>query len=406
MFPMRKYVLNTMRDIIEITRADEEELLARAKQRIGNLPILKEIYDENFLSKVVRRKKGYDNLLLFWFVTDNPVAISWFQEIEENLKILQPENAQKFEEKLRQWDTKSLESAIAEIEFVAEYKRQGFQIEIEPTLPNGKKGEFCVSKDSLKIFFEVKNIFPQRNHEDELIINELEDRYSRLDTPFVIGFDLKKRFQRSKTFEVVKHIKEKLEYLERTDSRLPQSFVYPESSEPIIEIDIIKRLPKGEKGFISGGVFGGGLKGNWNDLRSKISSGISQLHPDYPGVIVVQPHGLVIGQYDIENALLGDLKVNLLGEPKAFRGKDRIFAKDKNKRLSAVIYCEKRLQGSGYTKKKLVYHNLNPKTKLSPKIFKGENVTQYIPIKLDNGKVCYKQINTREQAPRVRQVSL
>ncbi len=388
------YVLSIMRDITEITRADEEELLAIAKQRIENFPILKGIYDDDFLSVLVRRKNDYNNLLLFWLVTDNPVAISLFQEIEENLKILQPENTQKFKEKLRQWDTRPFESAITEIEFAAEYKRKGFQIEIEPTLPNGKKGEFCVSKGSLKIFFEVKNIF-QRSHEDELIINELEDRYSRLDAPFVIGFDLKKSFQRSQTFEVVKHIKEKLEYLERTESKLPQSFVYPESGEPIIKIEVTKRLPKGEKGF-SEGVFGGGLKGNWSDLRSKISSGRNQLHPNYPGVIVVQPHGLVTGQYDIWNALLGDLKVNLFGEPKAFRGKDRIFAKYKNKRLSAVICCEERLQGSGCTKKKFVIHNLHAKTKLSTDVFKGENVTQFIPIKLDNGTVCYKQINTRE----------
>lgn len=382
-----------MENITEIAAADTEKLLAIAKQRMENFPILKEIYDDIFLSKVVRRKKDYNNVLLFWLVTDNPVAVNRFQEIEGNLKILQSESTRKLKKKLRQWDTRHFESAITEIEFAAEYRRKGFQIEFEPVLPNSRKGEFCVSKGSLKIFFEVKNIFPQRPYAEELIINELEDRYSRLDTRFKIGFDLKKGFQRDQISEVVKYIKEKLEHLKGTESKFPRSFVYPESGEPIIKIDVIERLPKGEEGYISGGVFGGGLKGNWSDLRSKVSSGINQLHPDYPGVIVVKSHGLSTIRYDIENALLGDLMVNF-GPSRLIRGGDSVFAKNKNKRLSAVVYCERILQESGYIRKKFVYHNLHARTKLSTDIFNGENVTHVMLVKLDNGRVYYKQTNT------------
>lgn len=392
---MREYVWNTMRDITEIKRTDEE-LLAIAKQRIEDFSILKRIYDDDFLSVLVRHKNDNENLLLFWLVTDNPAAISLFQEIEENLELLQPEDSiQKFKTKLKLWNTIPFESAIAELEFAAEYKRKGYWIELEPILPNGEKADFCASKDSVKIYFEVKCIFWEHSLEENAIMDELSDRLGRMDEPFVIGIEIKKSFRRNQTAKVARYIRKKLKQFEQVSASPPFSFVYPECGEPIIEIDVTKHLPKGEKGFILGGVFGGGLKGNWNDLRSKISSGISQLHPDYPGVIVIQPHGLGTGQYDIENALLGDLKVNLFGEPKAFRGGDRIFAKNLNKRLSAVIYFEKRLQLSGYTKKKVVYHNLDPKTKLSTDVFKGENVTQFIPIKLDNGRICYKQINTR-----------
>ncbi len=110
-------------------------------------------------------------------------------------------------------------------------------------------------------------------------------------------------------------------------------------------------------------------------------------------MIVVQPHGFGTGQYDIENALLGDLAWSPFREPKLVRWKDRIFAKNKNKRLSAVVYCKKRLKASGYTKDKIVYHNPHAKTRLSTEVFKGENVIQFIPEKLDNGAVNYKQIN-------------
>jgi len=397
---MRDYVLIAMRDIYEIARADEEELLAIAKQRIENFSILKRIYGDDFLSKLVRHKIDSDNLLLCWLATDDLVAIRFFQEIEENLELLQPEGSiEKFETKLKQRKTIPFESTIAELEFATEYKRRGYRIELEPSLPNGEKADFCASKDSVKIYFEVMCIFWESSLEENAIMDELFVRLGRMDQPFVIGIDLKKSFRRKQTVKVAKHIQKKLSQFERVSTSPPFSFVYPESGEPIVEIDVMKRLPEGEKGYISGGVFGGGVKGNWNNLRSKISSGISQLHPDYPGVIVVQPHGLGTGQYDIQNALLGDLAWNPLVEPELFRWKDRIFAKNKNKRLSVVIYCKRSLQESGYIKKKFVYHNPHAKTKLSPDVFKGENVTQFIPIKLDNGTVRYKQINTRERVP-------
>jgi len=399
---MHGYFLNAMRDIYEITGTDEEELLAIAKQRIENFPILKRIYNDYFLSGLVQRKSDLDNLLLFWLVTDNsidkPIAIHLFQEIEENLDLLQSEDSvQKFKTKLRRWNTDHFESAVAELEFAAEYKRRGYQIELEPVLPNGEKADFCASKNSMKIYFEVTCIFWKHSLEENAIMDDLSVRLGRMDEPFIIGINIKTSFQRGQTAKVARHIRKKLRQFERASVSPPFSFVYPESGEPIVEIDVMKRLPEGEKGFISGGVFGGGLKGNWSDLRSKISSKISQLHPDYPGVIVVQPHGLETGQYDIQNALLGDLGVNIFGEPKAFRGKDRIFARNKNKRLSAVIHSKRLLQESGYIRKIFVYHNPHAKTKLSTDIFKGENVIQFGLRKLDDGTVCHMQINTRER---------
>jgi len=387
-------VIKAIRDITEITNADTKELLTLAKQRIGNFPILKKIYDDTFLHRVVQSKKDYDNRLLSLLVIDSNAAINFFHEIEENLRILQTECVKEFSMKLQRWDTRHFESTITEIEFAADFTKKGFQIELEPPLPNGRKADFCAHKGSLKIFFEVKNIFPQEYHEYDMILDELNDRYSKLDTNFVIGFDLKKSFHRNQVPEVIKYVKRKLKSNERIYNGFPQSFVYPEKGEPIIEINVRKRLPKGEKGYISGSTFGGGIKGDWSDLRNKISSGISQLHPNYPGVLIVQSYGLSTLQHDIENALLGDLKLNRFGKPRLFRSGDNILVKDRNRRLSAVIYCEKRLQGLAYTRKRLVYHHLNPKTKLSPEIFKEENVTQFLPTKLDNGMIHWKKIDT------------
>jgi len=377
-----------MRELSEITKASDEELFAKAKHRIESFPILKGIYDDKFLSMLVRNKNDYDNALLLWLVTDDPnnesVAVCLFQEIEQNLRLLQPEGSvQKFKPKLVQWNSIYFESGIAELDLVAEYKKKGYQIELEPILPNGGKADFCVGKGCLRIYFEVKCIFWRRSLEEEAMIDELHVRLGRMNEPFMISIDIKKSLKRRQVAEVSKYIQKRLREADQAAIRLPFSFAYLENGEPIVVVDINLRLPIGERGFISGFTYGGGIKGDWSDLRRKISSGVSQLHPDYPGVIVIQPHGLGTSQYDIQNALWGDLAWNPYRKPEVFRWKDRIFAKNKNTRLSAVLYLQRRLQASGYTKKKIIYHNPYAKTRLSAEFFEGENVTQFIPTKLD-----------------------
>lgn len=370
--------MNAIRDATDIIRTDEEKLMEIAKRRIENFPILKQIYDDNYVSILARNKYNYDNLLLHWLVTSNPVAIGVFQDVEENLNLLKPEDGvRKFKAKLRRWNTTYLESAIVELEFAADYKRRGYQIELEPCLPNCRKGDFCATKDSMKLYFEVKTIFWERSLKDQAIMDELLDRLDSFDEPFIVGVDIRKHFQRRQTAEVARFIRKKLIQLEETLVSIPVSFHYPESGEPIVSVDVHRRLSDEERGFISGFTFGGGLKGDWSDLRSKITSGVGQLHPNYPGVLVVRPYGLDTLRYDVENALLGDPKVDLHSD-RVLRGPDRIFKKGKNERLSAVIYSEERLQESGYnTKTRFVYHNPYAKTKLSTNVFEGENVIQF-----------------------------
>lgn len=369
-----------MRNWAEIRRAKEEELLTLAKRRVEKFTILKRIYNDEFLSNLVQHKNDSDNLLLLWLVIDNtidcPIAIRLFQEIEENLKLLQyEERIQLFKTKLRQWDTIAFESAILELEFIVEYIKNGYQIKLEPLLPNNRRGDFSISKNAIKIYFEAKSIYWKPSLKEQAITNEFSDRLFNMNEPFAVNINIKKNFQRNQIVKTVKHIQQKLKEVEETSINLPFSFVCSEKGEPIVCIDVICRFPEGEKGIISRFGFGAKIKKDWRNLRRKITSGIPQLHPNYPGVIIIKPHGPDTSHDDVQNAIFGDLKKFFVGEPQLFRGRDCIFTKNKNKRLSAIVYYEKRLQDSGYTKKKFVYHNPHAKVKVSPEVFKGENVT-------------------------------
>jgi hypothetical protein len=371
-----------VRDVFEIRKADESELLMHARERLKSFPILKKIYDDEFLANLVRHKNNYDNLLLSWLVVDNPhdtgLAYEFLKDIEENLKLFpSQESFRVFKIKLRQWKTVAFEAAITELEFSIEYLKRGYQIELEPNLPNNKKGDFSASKGDIKIFFEVKTIYGEASNEDQTIMNELSDRLMEMDQPFRIGVEIKEKFKPSQAVEVSKYILQKLTELDRLSFAFPFSFTYPENDDPIAIVEIRSRVPNKEKGYIAGFVYGGGIKVDWNDLRRKIVSGVSQLHPDYPGVIIVKPHGLQVSEFDIKNALYGDLKINIFGEPQPFRSGERVFAKKKNRRLSAVVYYEKRLRKAGYSKKKLIFHNQFAAKRLPEHVFEGENVTQF-----------------------------
>lgn len=376
-----------MKDIYEIKKTNENRLLSAAKRRVEKFHTLKKIYDDDFLITLVRHKSHYDNILLFWLVNDNPIdsliTAKFLQDIENDVKLFKfDNNFSVLKRKLRQWKTIPFESTITELEFAAEYFRKGFKIEFEPLLPNDKRGDFCINKDCLKIYFEVKMIFSKASIQEDAITTDLSDRCDGIEHPFIISINLEEGFRLNQSAAFSKYLQKKLKEIEATSIDLPFSLVYPEIGNPTIKIDLIKRVPRGKRGYIMGFTYGGGIKSSWTDVRRKIVSGVSQLHPDYPGVIIVRPYGLHTGEYDIQNALYGDLSIrfNRVGS-QAFRTGDRIFGANKNKRLSAVVYYKKRLQNSGYTKEKVVYHNPFAVHKIARDIFEGENVTQFPPSK-------------------------
>jgi len=373
-----------MKSTSQIAATEDTLLIQAAKQRICFGSILREVYDDTFLKELVQNKRDADNLLLFWLVNDNdidsPTANKIFEEIERNLVLFRSStNFNILKSKLRQWNSIPFESTITELEFAAEYHERGYRIELEPALPNKRKGDFSAEKEEQKIYFEVKVVHKEASAKNQAAINELSSRCAKIDHPFLIGnIDVQETFQTNQSIAVAKFIEKKLKQLEASSDKLPTSFDYPDSDNPMITIDVNERLPNGEKGLVIGFTYGGGTTLKWTDIRKKIEGGVNQLHPNWPGVIIIQPQGLDYLKYDIENALFGDLSV-FVKKAIPFRKGDRVFGKKKNTRLSAVIYYSKRLQDFGYSKKKTIYHNPFATKKLPRSIFEGENVTQFNP---------------------------
>jgi len=129
-------------------------------------------------------------------------------------------------------------------------------------------------------------------------------------------------------------------------------------------------------------------------LRNKISGKISQLHPDFPGVIILQPRSINVSLYDLENAILGDLKVSFdrhTKESREFRSGDCIIGPDKNHRLSAIICHQRKINGGKIHKKTTIYHHYHAKYKLPVEFYIADNVTHWIP-KEENRGLKYEKI--------------
>lgn len=372
----------------DIPRAPDKELMILTKKKLGNYPLLKSIYTDEFLEELVHKKYDLDNILLQYLVLREPIIDEMFQEIEENLDLLQPEcSLQKYSNKLKQYDSISFKSVVTELDVASNFKRNGYQILIEPTLPNGKVGDFLATKNGLSIYFEVKRLVTERILKQSAISFELQTRISGMDEPYAISIELTDAMERSHVAKLSKFILNKLKNLNTRTISIPYSFEYDENGTILVTITVDARLSDDEKGFI--GYFGYPvtMKSDWSDLRNKISKKISQLHPDYPGVIVIQPYSINVMLDDMENAILGDLKVNIRGPPVFFRTGDCIIGTDKNHRLSAIMCYQRKTDGS---KKTNIYHHYYANHKLSPDFYTGNNVIHWIP-KRGKGHLKYEQ---------------
>lgn len=89
-------------NIFELKEMEEDELLELALQTITSFPVLKEIYDEDFLRDLVRRRHHFDNYLLWLLVSKQPFTYSTWQIIANCLKSLKDsDGSSHFKAKLR-----------------------------------------------------------------------------------------------------------------------------------------------------------------------------------------------------------------------------------------------------------------------------------------------------------------
>ena len=142
-----------MRSSYEIRRTDDDTLLRIVEDRFSNFPYIRELYTDDDITKIVKRKRSLDNELLATLVLDSPVYFQLLSNINENLETLYPDGViTAFKPKFQQWDLNSFRSTDVELYFAAVFKKFGYDIQFEPKLPNNQKSEFLAKKGNITCF--------------------------------------------------------------------------------------------------------------------------------------------------------------------------------------------------------------------------------------------------------------
>jgi len=335
-----------MISIFDLKEMDYEELRSKIQITLSTFPILKSLYEKDFLDDLVEKRFHYHNHLLWLLVSGHPFAIVTWETISKYLNLLKDSDAlSHFSEKLRHLSERVFQSYVTELEMAGYYREKGYKIELEPPISrSGKNPDFKAEWNEHRVFFEVKNLFIDELIRMDDVDSQVHGRFGKIDSRFVFGFSYRPLALQMKHLKPLQtFVEERFAELEkREEISLPLSFFFPDKKDPIVEVKVWGRPRKLDHGYLAGTVVGAfGLPGGSKNIRRKISKKISQLPKEEANVIVVELGHSFYDELDIQDALFGDegIRVNLKDfSTRVVRGSDRIFDSRKNTRLSAVIY--------------------------------------------------------------------
>lgn len=370
-------------NIFELKEMEEDELLELAHQTIALFPVLKEIYNEDFLKDLARRRHHFDNYLLWLLVSKQPFTYLTWQIVANCLKSLEDSDGiSHFKAKLRSRTDRVFRSYQTELEYAAYYKAKGYDIKLEPKIPNTEKiPEFKIESPEIRVFFEIKSIFWEEIIEEEKLETQIQGAIGKIDLPYVFNIRHTPGLGIEHVSDLKKFLIGKLGGIDDAQD-FPFVLYYPNETAALAKITVLgkpNRLPHGYLGGINGGVkMGPGAE----ELRRKISKKVSQLPKKEANVMVIERGSWLLDEIDIDYALFGDEKLRVYsnGHTEPIRTPNGILKPTKNTRLSAVIFSQKKWERQNFNRRKFVFHNPFAEKPLDEQFFADRNVKQFVPI--------------------------
>jgi len=375
-------------NIFDLKETDEKTLLQSARNILSEFPVLKELYEDNFLNDLIANRLYHDNFLLWLLSSREPYAYNVLKDISKQLGLLQDsDGVSHFKSKLRSTSEPVLKSYLTELEMAAYYKEKGCDVELEPTIrETGKNPEFKITSGDLEVYFEAKNIFWEEIAQMNEIETQIQGALRKTKEQYVFNIYYTPKLRIGDVPSLKKLVIEKLRSIPN-DQELPTSFSFISETDLRAEVRVVgkpNRLPYGYLGaFMKSEAFS--VPGG-KEIRRKISKKVSQLPKNEACVIVIEPGQMFIHEDDVLDALYGDESavINLQDHSaRLIRKHNGTFSPKINTRLSAVIFFEKKYNGQNqnFTRRKVVYHNPFAQKKLSTEFFDDANVKQFVPVK-------------------------
>lgn len=263
---------------------------------------LRDIYDDEFIQRLVRRRRGQNYLLFMLVQPENEVTDHYWASVVADLVSLEGDHSfQRFKPKLRARDCETLEAGRSELALAARLKQLGYDIELEAPTRNGRDCDFVASTEPATCW-EIKAVLDLDSVvQDAQSSFEIQTRLRRIDEPYILSI-LHSKIATNDVAAAVRDIKRQIAAHYRVKGALPMRFV---SMGLVVEAS---RLTKHPNGYIGTSFLGGRIFGTEHSkkIRDRISSAVDQLPEDRPGVVVIDTTTASwVDQEDVIDACFG-----------------------------------------------------------------------------------------------------
>lgn len=374
------------------------------------------LFPDNFIAKLPNIKRFVNNPLIVFLLKSDKEALQklkdqleiWFSNIPQGHK-------RDIANRIRSINNKQHLAAFYELVWHQFFIEEGHSLIIHPLLPNGKHPDFkIVPKKYLDFFFEVATVFEERERASkEKRFDELLGLLDTIEHYFCVLVTEKSTIP--DTFQIYREGKEIKQFLLRELDKLDpktqtQGIIlvrHYQKNGISIEFEIIP-WKENKKQHIIGGAM---PTGSWGDAKEQIQRSLQHKVKKYKGikesgkplVIAICSSGHhTVDEDALESALFGNPQLSwvLDGKPGSEKwGRDLsglitpkpAFQNPRNTRLTAVIFCDRKISGErmGYIFK--VYHNPWAANPLPEGIF--QKLPQLIVAQKTNTEIQMKWIN-------------
>lgn len=377
--------------ITQLSNIPDEILEKLVFQTLDEFEILKKIYDNEFISELIK-EKNRKNYLLWLLSAKNEFTYKKLENISHGLTNLQKEGSiRHFMDKLRSKTTNTYNNYELEIDFASYYKARGYHVELEPEInADGINPDFRLHYACEEIYFEAKALYFSSILEQEKFDYQIHRDLRRHKNK--LGYSIH-REPEIKIGEYDKFKKFALKQIEKhiDETEFPIEYNYSDADGKNIAKIVIHGTPnKLEYGYL-GGVMDLHAS-EWND-RNKIIKGITsknrQLVKGKSNVIILKSSFILTDFESIQDALFGAEKYHISKKTGEITGSSRygtrVYSSKQNTRISAVIFSKKNWENANFVHKMWVFHNPYAEKPIPFEFFKGENINQFTIVD-DNGK--------------------
>lgn len=369
------------------------------------------LFTKERISKAITREKPWATPIFAQLcLGKNQEVIAQRNQIESWLKNVPKKKRKDIVARLARWDDIDHLSAFFELMWHQFFLEEGYKVQNEPVLGNGKTPEFLVDSEKGSFLFEVITAFDEKNlHKKKKITEEILGRVSKISHHYRVSLSLDSWLDADfKSSLFLKSIPKQLDLLLAGGIRSQEKYepvVYRQGAY-VIEIDIYSY--QDEKTGILAGVSYPGYSGSLGSkqikerLREKIKKYRNAVQLQTPLIVAVcNESGNSFAGSSVEYDLFGRPVVYFSadgsGESSWGRDKSGIFIQKnvdgspRNTRLSAVIQCTrkwghtKKYKDGSYVYDMAVFHNPFAAFKVDEKVF--SKLAQYLPYETRAGGV-------------------